>query len=123
MKFLAKAVIIAGLTYLFSWYLPWWSLAIAAFIGGFILKTRSVNSFLAGALGVGLLWLVIALKQDIGSDSVLSQKMTELVRLDNKNLLILITVLVGSIAGAFSSWTGDSLRKLFEKKKQTGYYS
>ena len=123
MKFLLKVIIIAGLTYLLAMYFPWWSVGAAAFIGGLILKTKTFNSFLAGALGVGLLWLVFALKTDIASGAVLSNKMSALIGIDNKNLLIMITVLIGSLVGALSALTGDSFRKLFEKKKRSGYYT
>lgn len=123
MKFLLKVIIIAALSYLFEQVLPWWSIGIAAFLGGYALKSRGINAFLAGALGVGLLWLWMSFRIDYASSSILTTKMAEIFQLPNKNLLIAITALVGSVIGAFSAWTGHNLRSLFEKPKRRGYYS
>ncbi len=123
MKFLVKFIIIGILTYVFEQFLPWWSIALAAFLGGMIFKTRGLNAFLAGALGVGLIWLWFAWRIDYQTDSILTIKIAGILQLENKNLLIAITVLLGSIIGAFSAWTGYNFRSLFEKKSRKGYYS
>ncbi|MBS0000345.1 MAG: hypothetical protein KFF73_15290 [Cyclobacteriaceae bacterium] len=123
MKFLAKFIVIGILTYSFEQFLPWWSIALAAFLGGMILKSRGINAFLAGALGVGLIWLWVALRIDYQTNSILTSKIALIFQLENKNLLIAITVLLGSTIGAFSAWTGYNFRCLFERKKRQGYYS
>lgn len=123
MKFIVKFIIIAILTVLFEIFLPWWSIALAAFLGGLIVKSRGINAFLAGALGVGLVWLWVAWRIDYVTDSILTEKMAQLFRIENKNLMIGITVLLGSIVGAFAAWTGHNFRSLFEKKRREGYYS
>jgi hypothetical protein len=123
MKFLVKFIIIGILTYVFEQFLPWWSIALAAFLGGMIFKTRGLNAFLAGALGVGLIWLWFAWRIDYQTDSILTIKIAGIFQLENKNLLIAITVLLGSIIGAFSAWTGYNFRSLFEKESRKGYYS
>ena len=58
MKFLLQLIVIALLGLVFEMLLPWWSIALAAFAGGFILATRA--NFLAGFLGIGILWLFYA---------------------------------------------------------------
>lgn len=123
MKFLAKFIIIGILTYLFEQFLPWWSIALAAFMGGMIFKSRGLNAFLAGALGVGLVWLGVAWLIDYQTDSILTSKIAGILKLENKNLIIAITVLLGSLIGGFSAWTGYNFRSLFEKKSREGYYS
>jgi len=123
MKFLIKLILISILTYAFEQFLPWWSIAIAAFLGGIIFKTRGINAFLAGALGVGLVWLWVAWRIDYETNSILTIKIAGIFQLENKNLLIAITVLLGSLIGAFSAWTGYNFRSLFEKKQRKGYYS
>lgn len=123
MKFLAKVILIGILTYILEQFLPWWSIALAAFLGGIIFKTRGLNAFLAGALGVGLIWLWIAWRIDYETDSILTIKIAGIFKLENKNLLIAITVLLGSFTGAFLAWTGHNFRKLFEKRSREGYYS
>ena len=123
MKFLIKLIVISIFTYAFEQFLPWWSIAIAAFLGGIIFKTKGINAFLAGALGVGLVWLWVAWRIDYETNSILTIKIAGIFQLENKNLLIAITVLLGSLIGAFSAWTGYNFRSLFEKKKRGGYYS
>jgi len=123
MKFLLKFIVIGILTYLFEQFFPWWSIAIAAFLGGMIFKTRGLNSFLAGALGVGLVWLWFVWRIDYETDSILTAKIAMLFQLENKNFLIAFTVLLGSLIGALSAWSGYNFRSLFEKKKRGGYYS
>lgn len=123
MKFLIKFILISILTIILEQFLPWWSIALAAFTGGLIIKSRGINAFLAGALGVGLVWLWLSWRIDYQTDSLLTVKMAGLFKVENKNLLIAITVLLGSMTGAFSAWTGHNFRKLFEKKKRQGYYS
>lgn len=122
MKFLIKFIFIALLTVLFEQFLPWWSIALAAFLGGLVIKTKGINAFLAGALGVGLVWIWVAWRIDFQTDSILTAKMAGLFQMENKNLMIALTVLIGSIVGAFSAWTGHNFRSLFEKKKREGYY-
>ncbi len=122
MKFLVKCILIGILTYVFEQFLPWWSLAIAAFLGGMIINTRGLNAFLAGALGVGLVWLWIAWRIDYQTDSILTIKIARILQLENKNLLLAITVLLGSLVGAFAAWTGHNFRSLFIKKSREGYY-
>lgn len=123
MKFLLKFILTGILTYLFEQFLPWWSIALAAFLGGMIFKTRGINAFLAGALGVGLVWLWIAWRIDYQTDSILTAKISRLFQLENKNLLIAITVLLGSLVGALAAWSGHNFRRLFGKKTRSGYYS
>jgi hypothetical protein len=123
MKFLLKFIVIGILAYLFEQILPWWSIGLAAFLGGMIFKSRGLNAFLAGALGVGLVWLWIAWRIDYETNSILTNKIAALLQLENKNFLIAITVLLGSIVGALSAWTGYNFRSLFEKKQREGYYS
>ena len=123
MKFLIKFISIALLTVLFEQFLPWWSIALAAFLGGLVIKSRGINAFLAGALGVGLVWLWVAWRIDYQTESILTAKMAGLFQMENKNMMIALTVMIGSIVGAFSAWTGHNFRSLFEKGKREGYYS
>jgi hypothetical protein len=121
MKFIFKVIIISALIYFAGPHLGWWWIAVAAFIGGALIKTPGIQSFFAGAFGVGLVWLWMVLKIDISTGSILTGKMAQLFNLGHKGLIIGLTVLVGSLVGALSSWTGHNFRKLFEGRKR-GYY-
>ncbi len=123
MKFFIKFIIIAALAYILEQFLPWWSIALAALAGGFILKTKGINAFLAGALGIGLIWLWFSFRIDYATNSILTSKMAAIFDLQNKNMLLALTAITGSIVGAFSAWTGHNLRSLFKKTKSREYYS
>jgi len=89
-------------------FFPWWSIAIAAFAGGLLINTRL--NFLAGFLGIGILWIIKAIITDLSSDSNLAGQVAEIFMLHNKILLLLVTVLLGGLVGGFASMTGGSLR-------------
>ena len=122
MKFLFKVILIAVLVYIGELYLPWWSIAIAGFLGGMSVKTKGVNSLFAGVLGVGIIWLWIAIRIDIETQSILTNKMAQLVNSNSKYVVIVSTGLLGGIVGGLSAWTGHNFRKLFENRKSGGYY-
>lgn len=122
MKFLFKAILIALLVYIGELYLPWWSIAMAAFLGGLFIKTKGITAIFAGLFGVGIVWLWIAMRIDIETQSILTNKMAQLVNTDNKYLVIAATALLGGIVGGLSAWTGHNFRKLFENRKVGGYY-
>ena len=122
MRFFIKVVIIAVLVYFGGPHFGWWWIAVSAFIGGAIMKSTGFQSFFAGAFGVGLVWLWMALKIDIATESILTQKIADMFNLGHNGFIIGITVLIGSIVGALSCWTGHNFRKLFESGRKRGYY-
>ena len=113
MKFLAQLLAILVLGFLFELLLPWWSIAIAAAIGGFTLKTKA--NFLAGFLGIALLWLTKALLIDMQSTAPLADQIAAIFKLQHKALLYLIMAILGGLVGGFASMTGSLLKQ--EKTK------
>ena len=106
MKFILSVVLIALLSAVVAYFLPWWSVAIVAFfIGG-----RSRKAFLAGFCGVALCWLVAALTHDLANDHILSSRMAVLFKLPNYSLFMCVTVLVGGLIGGLAAWSGSMLR-------------
>jgi len=123
MKFLIKVIIIGVIVYFGGPYFGWWWIAVAAFLGGVLVKTSGVQSFFAGVFGVGIVWLWLTLKIDIATGSILTQKIAELFKLGHSSFIIGATVLVGSLVGALSAWTGHNFRKLIEARRRKGYYN
>jgi len=56
MRFPVQILAIIILGFFLELFLPWWSVALAAFVGGLLINTRM--NFLAGFLAVGLLWII-----------------------------------------------------------------
>lgn len=123
MKFLARVAIISLFTYLLSLYFPWWIVIGVAFIASFLIYGSGINSFLSGALGGGLTWLVYSWYLDLQSDSWFSAKIVELFPFSDPIALIISAGCIGAVSGGFGAWCGHSFRKLFVKKKTQSIYN
>ena len=123
MKFIIRILLIAGVSYLFSMFLPWWGIALAAAMASFVLPGHGFNVFVSGFLGVGLLWMSYAWKTDVETGSIISEKIVQLFPVNDVSLLIIGTGVIGGLVGAFSGLTGSTFRQIFIKKKQKSYYN
>jgi hypothetical protein len=113
MKFLVVLILTVLLAFISGLYLPWWGMAIAAFIPSVIVYQKAGPAFLAGFLGLFLLWSVVAFVIDRANESIFSAKIGELLGVGNNPfLLILITGVVGGLVGGFAAMTGSFLRRL-----------
>lgn len=102
-------LVIVVLGFFLELILPWWSVAIAAFVGGVLVNTR-IN-FFAGFAAIGLLWLVKALINDLITDSELTERVAMIFMLHSKTLLMFITLILGGLVGGFAAMSGGALRK------------
>lgn len=109
MRFPVQIIVIIILGYLLEQFLPWWSVAIAAFMGGILVNTRL--NFLAGFLAIGLLWIGKALVTDVSSDSEFADRVARIFMLHNKSILLLVTFVLSGIVGGFAAMAGSALRK------------
>lgn len=89
-------------------FFPWWSVAIAAFIGGLLVTTRL--NFVAGFIAVGSLWVIKALIADLSANSDLADRVARIFLLYNKTLLLLVTFVISGMVGGFAAMTGGALR-------------
>lgn len=119
MKFLLQFIVIAILAFILELLLPWWSIAIAAFAGGLAFNSR-VN-FLAGFLGIGLLWLLYALMMDATSAAPLADRISKVLFI-NKPLLLLMTTIMGGLVGGFAAMAGGALRGTSKRSNDDRYY-
>ena len=108
MKFVIQFIAIAITAFILELFMPWWCIAVAAFVAGYALKSK-VN-FLAGFAGIGILWLIKALMLDISSAAPLTERVAGIFSL-SKPLLMLVTVLVGGLVGGFAAMSGGALKK------------
>jgi hypothetical protein len=114
LKFIVSILLSALLAYAVGIYgnLPWWSFVVTNFIIAIIITQTPGKSFLAGALGVGLLWLGLAFVIDAQNQHILSLKVATLLPLKGSFVaLIAITAIVGFLVGGLASLTGSFVRK------------
>lgn len=118
MKLAIKIVFIAVVAYLLQWYLPWWSVVIAGFIISLILSSNGLVSFLSGFLGVGIYWFILAYMIDSNTNSILTERVASLFSLPDSFLLILVTAVIGGLAGGLGALSGGHLRDIFRKTRR-----
>ncbi|HEU4473082.1 MAG TPA: hypothetical protein VFR58_18450 [Flavisolibacter sp.] len=110
MRFLLSVLLTAALAFVAGLYLPWWSIAIVAFLVALLIRQRIGFSFLSGFAGIFLLWGVLALWIDIKNSGLLSRRIAALFSLGESSiLLILITAFIGALVGGFAAMSGSSL--------------
>ncbi len=107
---LLKIIFTATIAFLLQNIFPWWSAAVAAFIIAFILYTRPGSSFLAGFLGVAMLWFIWAFIANSANDGILASRVARIFSLPNNTLLLLITSLIGGLTGGLGAITGSYFR-------------
>jgi hypothetical protein len=112
MKFIVAITLTALLSFVAGLYLPWWGIALAAFLVHAIVPLTHRDSFFTGALGVFFLWGILAWWIDFKNNSILSQKIAQILPLGGSSyLLILVTALIGALVAGFAALTGSYLRK------------
>lgn len=108
MKFILQVFGIIVLAHMFEIFLPWYSIALAAFVMGYIF--RSGANFLAGFLGIALLWSFKAWLMNSSAATDLADRVGHIFSLSRKEWLFLLMAVVGGMVGGFSALTGALLR-------------
>jgi hypothetical protein len=107
--------IILILTFGSGYFLPWWVVAIAAFLPALFIGKTPARSFLSGFSAVFIVWTILALFKSVPNDHILVKKVATLFQLPNWILLLLITALIGGIVGGMSALSGVMLKRVFVK--------
>ncbi|MCP9750886.1 hypothetical protein [Ferruginibacter sp. HRS2-29] len=111
MKFLLSILLIALLSFAAALYMPWWTIAVAAFIVALVFNMSGGKSFLAGFLAIFLLWSVMSFLISSNNGHLLAHKVSLLIlSVDNPYYLILATGLIGGLVAGFAALTGSFLR-------------
>lgn len=110
MNFLKQIAITILLCWVLQYFLPWWTLVLGAFAGGYLFGETSGKSFLAGFAAVALLWLVTAFIIDAQTHSILTDKVARLFPTKTSGLLFVLTALIGGLPGGFAAMSGALLK-------------
>lgn len=113
MKFFLSILLIALLSYAVCMFLPWWSVAIAAFVVAALIPQKPGWAFLAGFTALFLLWFAVAGFISSSNDHLLAAKLSQLIiKTNSPGMLLLITALIGGLVAGFASLSGSLLRKI-----------
>jgi hypothetical protein len=111
MKFFTAVILTGLIAFIAGLYLPWWSIAIAAFLVAAMIHQKPGKAFLSGFLGLFLLWGGLAFWIDMKNDGVLSEKVAVLMKLGESSIaIILVTAFIGALVAGFAALAGSYLR-------------
>ena len=109
MKFILQLVVIIILAHIFELFLPWYYIAVAAFLGGYIFKSKA--NFLAGFFAIALLWSIKAWWIETEGSTDLVQRVANILQVKYKVLLYLLTAVIGGLVGGFGALSGALLKR------------
>ena len=113
MKFLVAVLLTALLAFVGGLYLPWWSIALAAFLVALLIHQRAFKAFITGFLGLFILWAILAWWIDMKNQGILSAKVAEIfksITFGSPVMLLLVTALIGGLVAGFAAMSGSYLR-------------
>ena len=109
-------LIILMLSFAGSYLLPWWGVAIIAFLAALFIGKTSWPSFLSGFSAVFVAWTVLALIKSIPNDNILAGMVVQLFPLPHNWIWVLvITAFIGGLVGGMSALSGVLLKRAFGK--------
>lgn len=112
MKFIVSLILTALLSFAACLYLPWWSIAIAAFLVAALIPQGAVKSFLTGFTALFLLWGGLSFWISSANGHMLAQKVAMvLFKTGNPWILVFATALIGALVGGLGALSGSFLRK------------
>jgi hypothetical protein len=112
MKFFVSLLLTVLLSFAACLYLPWWSIAIAAFIVAALIPQGAVKSFLTGFTALFLLWGTLSFWISNNNEHLLAHKVSMvLLKMDNPWVLIFATAIIGALVAGFGALSGSFLRK------------
>ena len=111
MKLTVSIILTALLAFISGLFLPWWCMAITSLLVALLIHQRGGRAFLAGFLGVFILWASLAWWIDMKNNGVLSKKIAQVLPLGGSSLLlILLTGIIGGLVAGMAAMTGSYLR-------------
>lgn len=117
MKIIKQMIFTIVLAFVLGQFLPFWSVVIAGFVVGYLVKTGSFSSFIAGFLGIALLWGFSAWFMSSGNEGILLERIANLFTL-SPMLLLVVTSVIGGVLGGFAAVSGTQLRLLIFPKRR-----
>lgn len=108
MKFTISVLLTAVLSFAACLFLPWWSIAIAAFVVAAVMKQTAGKSFLSGFTALFLLWGGLSFYISSANGHALAQKISlVLLKMDNVWVLIFATAFIGALTAGMAALSGS----------------
>ncbi|MCP4884873.1 MAG: hypothetical protein GY908_13915 [Flavobacteriales bacterium] len=105
------------LAFIFSFFMPWWSVMLAAFLAALLFSLKGSPVFFMPFLAIFLFWMGYALLLSSDNDFTLAKKIAVLLPLGgNPYILILVTAIVGGLAAGVSGVFAKQCAELVKKE-------
>lgn len=112
MKFFISFILTILLSFALCLFLPWWSIAVAAFFVAVLIPQKPVKSFATAAAALLLLWGGLSFWISSSNEHILAHQVSQLIlKMDNPFLLVSVTALIGSLVAGFAALAGSLIRK------------
>lgn len=115
MRFILAVVLTMILALGLHQFLPWWSIALGAFIVGLIIKTKPAYLFFSSFVAGLLLWGGTALLINSGNDGILASKIGTLFGGVGGLGIMIVSAVFGGIAAGMGGLSGCLLRQIIVK--------
>lgn len=111
MKSFAHFLTILILAYVAGMVLPWWSVALVAFIVTLVMPLSPGKSFFSAFMAIFVLWMVLAFYLDVRNDHLLANRMSEMIlKVRSAPLLGVISASIGALVAGFAACSAAFLR-------------
>jgi hypothetical protein len=118
MKLIVSILLTALLAFAAGLQLPWFAIAIAAFIVAFAIPQSAGKAWWGGFLGISLIWTLLCVINLYNGGTLMAKQIASVLPLKgNLFLLVLLTTVIGGLIGGLSALTGNYGRKLMSKTK------
>ncbi len=113
MKFFISLILTILLSFAVCLFLPWWSIAIAAFVVAALIPQKPLKSFITGFAALFLLWGGLSFWMSNNNENMLAHKVSQVIlKMDSPVALILATALIGALVAGFAALAGSYMRKI-----------
>ena len=111
-----KWIIVIILAIILQQFLPWWSIAPAGFVYGFLIHQSTRTAFVNGFFGIFLFWGTLAGYVYYVNNGLLANLLAEIMFIPSGILVVLLTAITGGLTGGLASLSGRYLRELSQVK-------
>jgi hypothetical protein len=111
MKFIVSVLIIALLSLAAGLFLPWWTIAVVAFVVTSLIPQNPLRSFLSGFTALFLLWGFLSWFISNNNEHLMASKVALILKMGNPIVMIVATALIGALVAGFAALAGSFVRR------------
>ena len=131
MNLALRILTVTMLSLAFNWFLPalpWYTTFIISFLVGIYSGRMKTKAFLAGFIGVAFFWGVLLLSSHLKSDGLVTLRISalfteQMAATISPIIVILMTLLIGSLLGGLSALSGQLLSMPTEGTNRYGRHN